>query len=426
MTQTPPSQTATQTVDSRTPGYRPWLQIFAILLVISTFILIGIGGHVTSTGSGLAVPDWPTTFGHEMITAPPSVWWDNLGMRYEHTHRLKGTLVGLLTIVLALSLTFTQWRRPWLIVLGYLLLISVIIQGLLGGFRVTEQSDTLAFLHGVFGQIIFAGTVIVAIATGKTWLRMAPHALRWSKRSSTVKWMQRFSIVVLAMLVFQLMLGAAVRHTGGGRSIPDFPLHYGQVMPPMSQESLKETITEWDNAHPDEPVWKPYNRVDEQLVKGEIEPDQAYDTLWATMTKQVHFHFTHRTFAYIVTGAVLIWVAWALFGLPGRPELLAPTLWLTIMIVFQVLLGAAIVWTKRDPNITTGHQAIGALILATATWLAVRLFLVSSQPNTMGNPSTLAKPNPAETQDSDESKDASDNDTDQAEPSEKSVQGALV
>src|SRR4051812_49646228 len=76
-----------------------WLNRYAKLVAVSTLLLIGAGGMVTSTGSGLSVPDWPTTYGWNMFTFPMSKWVG--GIRYEHSHRLIASTVGLLTIVLA-------------------------------------------------------------------------------------------------------------------------------------------------------------------------------------------------------------------------------------------------------------------------------------------------------------------------------------
>ena len=52
--------------------YHPWLYRLAVLTAVTTFILICMGGLVTSTDSGLAVPDWPTTFGYNMFLYPLS------------------------------------------------------------------------------------------------------------------------------------------------------------------------------------------------------------------------------------------------------------------------------------------------------------------------------------------------------------------
>ena len=80
------------------------LHLYARLVAASTAVLILAGGLVTSTGSGLSVPDWPTTYGWNMFTFPLSKMVG--GIRYEHTHRLIASTVGFLMIVLAVWL----WR----------------------------------------------------------------------------------------------------------------------------------------------------------------------------------------------------------------------------------------------------------------------------------------------------------------------------
>src|SRR6187397_3738304 len=89
---------------------KPWMFRFAVLTAFVTFLLIGLGGLVTSHGAGMSVPDWPNTYGYNMFTFPPSKWVG--GIFYEHTHRLMGTVVGMLSI----ALTITAWLvepRKW-------------------------------------------------------------------------------------------------------------------------------------------------------------------------------------------------------------------------------------------------------------------------------------------------------------------------
>ena len=133
--------------------YSPWLHRFARLAVGATFLLIVIGGIVTSTESGLAVPDWPTTFGYNMFLYPLSEMVG--GVLYEHSHRLMGSLVGLLTVGLFI-MVLVKDSRPWLRWLGFLALIGVIVQGVLGGLRVTQLSLFLAMVHACLAQAFFA------------------------------------------------------------------------------------------------------------------------------------------------------------------------------------------------------------------------------------------------------------------------------
>src|SRR5437870_10964538 len=114
-------------------GFSPWPHRLAVALACATFPLLFIGGLVTSKGAGLAVPDWPTTFGYNMFLYPWSKMIGNIF--YEHSHRLFASAVGLLTIALAVTFWFAE-RRPWVRWLGVAELGWVIVQGILGGLRV--------------------------------------------------------------------------------------------------------------------------------------------------------------------------------------------------------------------------------------------------------------------------------------------------
>src|SRR6476659_7666659 len=137
----------------------PWLNRFACLTAVITLVLVCIGGLVTSHGAGMAVPDWPTTFGYNMFFFPISKWVG--GIFYEHTHRLFASGVGFLTIILAVWLGLKEERR-WLRWLGLAALVAVILQGVLGGLRVVWMKDEIGIFHAALAQLYFA--LICAIA----------------------------------------------------------------------------------------------------------------------------------------------------------------------------------------------------------------------------------------------------------------------
>src|SRR5262245_41798500 len=114
-------------------AYQPRLHAFACLMVGATLLLICAGGHVKSNEAGLSVPDWPTTYGQNMFTYPPSKWTG--GILWEHSHRLIASSVGFLTIVLAVVLWLYEPRK-WVRWLGVAALAAVILQGVLGGLTV--------------------------------------------------------------------------------------------------------------------------------------------------------------------------------------------------------------------------------------------------------------------------------------------------
>ena len=187
---------------------RIWLHRLALLTSGMTLVLIVFGGLVTNTGSALAVPDWPTTFGYSMFLYP----WSKMvgGIFYEHSHRLVGSVVGLLTVTLALWLWITEPRR-WLRVLGTVALIAVIAQGLLGGLRVVLPSAGigLAIIHGCLGQAFFALTVGLALCTAREWTQ-APQQIV----ASDADRLRRLCILTTGLLALQIVFGAILTHTG--------------------------------------------------------------------------------------------------------------------------------------------------------------------------------------------------------------------
>src|SRR5205085_12598368 len=157
------------------PKSMPWLNRFAWFTAFATLLLIGSGGMVTSEGVGLAVPDWPTTFGYNMFLFPASKWIG--GMFFEHTHRLIASNVGFLTIVLAAWLWFVDPRR-WGRILGVAAVSAVIVQGVLGGLRVTMLKDEIGIFHACLAQAFFGLIVIIALVTSRSWRAVATVADR--------------------------------------------------------------------------------------------------------------------------------------------------------------------------------------------------------------------------------------------------------
>lgn len=152
----------------RTSVHSPWPHRLALSTAAATLLLIFVGGLVTNTGSGLAVPDWPTTFGYNMFLYP----WSQMvgGIFYEHSHRLIGSFVGLLTIALALVLRMKESegsaRRLGVVAVGV-----VIVQGVLGGLRVIVVSagSELALVHGLLAHAFFALIISVVVLTSAEW-----------------------------------------------------------------------------------------------------------------------------------------------------------------------------------------------------------------------------------------------------------------
>ncbi len=311
-----------------------WLNRFAWLLAGLTLFLICSGGMVTSKGVGLAVPDWPTTFGYNMFLFPVSQWVG--GIFFEHTHRLIASVIGLLTIVLAVWL----WRaesRKWLRVLGVAALGAVILQGLLGGLRVTMLKDEIGIFHACLAQAFFALLVFIAVATSASWQearrRPLPGGLLW------------LPVLTLALIYFQLGLGATMRHQHRDLAILDFPAAYGQVIPKTDAETLAQV-----------------NTRREALALSEVTAGQ----IWLQMA--------HRFGALLISGGVL-----ASAFLIHRARAAAPTVvrtlgwvWISLLAV-QITLGAWTIWSNKAADIATAHVAVGASMLAVGVGLVAMM-----------------------------------------------------
>jgi heme a synthase len=192
-----------------TPAARPlrWAHRLAVVTAGATLALIVAGGLVTNTGAALAVPDWPTTFGHSMFLYP----WSRMvgGVFYEHSHRLLGALVGFMTLGLGATLWLTG-RPAWLRGLGLLAVVLVSLQGLLGGLRVLWLRDVLAIVHGCLAQGFFALVVTLAVVTAPSWWAAA----RPSPTADPGRDLAWLGVAATAGLYLQIVLGALTTHAG--------------------------------------------------------------------------------------------------------------------------------------------------------------------------------------------------------------------
>jgi len=291
-----------------------WLHRYARLLVVATLLLVTAGGMVTSTQSGLSVPDWPTTYGQNMFTYPLSGMVG--GIFYEHGHRLIASTVGMMTIGLLVALWRVEPRR-WVRWLGVGALAAVILQGVLGGITVLYRlPDAVSISHAGLAQLFFCLTVTIAAVTAPGWRQPARPPVddpRLARR-----------MLILSGLVFvQILLGATMRHTGAGLVIPDFPLVYGGLLPP---------------------AWTPL----------------------------IAIHFAHRVGALAVTLVALATVALIWRRHADRPELVRPAWGLVVVIALQIALGGLVVLSAKQPLINTAHVAVGATVFATTWLLALR------------------------------------------------------
>lgn len=310
-----------------------WLRRFTKLVAASTLFLIFAGAMVTSTGSGLAVPDWPLSYGMLM---PPMV----AGIFYEHGHRIIASAVGFLTVIQAIWL---QRREPKRFVrrLGWIALAAVVVQGLFGGMTVILLlPKAVSITHAALAEIFFCVSVSIAFFTSR-WYETA-RSSQATDQSGQVSPLATF----LAVAVFiQILLGAVMRHLGAGLAIPDFPLSFGRVIP--------------------------------QIISAEVAANYA-----------------HRVGAVVVTALI---VALAVRIFRGGPRALRPLATaLCAVVVVQIYLGARVVWDAseqvhlyhslageeaiRHATVTSFHVMTGAATFALSVLMALAARTLSPEP----------------------------------------------
>jgi cytochrome c oxidase assembly protein subunit 15 len=309
-----------------------WLHRYTKLVVAATVLLIAAGGMVTSTGSGLSVPDWPTTYGWSMFSFPFNKWVG--GIFYEHGHRLIASTVGFLTIILALW----TWRvdpRAWVRRLGFAALGAVILQGLLGGITVLLfLPPAVSIGHAGLAQLFFCITLSLALVTSRSW-REAPVA-------ADDPGLRRVAAATTALIYIQILLGATMRHTGAGMAIPTFPLAFGHVLPPA-----------WSAA--------------------------------------IAIHFAHRVGALVVVASILTTAVHVFRHDRARRELARPAGLLVLLAFTQGTLGAFVVMSGLQPFINTLHVVNGALVLGTSLVLTLRAFRPVIEAQTVAHAASRAR-----------------------------------
>jgi cytochrome c oxidase assembly protein subunit 15 len=185
-----------------------WIHFWSCLLTIVTFPLIWLGGLVTTYDAGMAVPDWPGTFGYNLWLYPWATWiWGPWDLFVEHGHRLLATVVGLLAILLLVH-AHRREPRTWVVVWCWGILAGVLAQGILGGLRVLFDDRTMAMVHGCTGPIFFAFASATTVMTSRWW-RDEP-SLRDLPASPAPRC--RVSPTLVGVALCQLVVGAQLRH----------------------------------------------------------------------------------------------------------------------------------------------------------------------------------------------------------------------
>lgn len=318
------------------PGSRFSFHVFALLTALSILVLICSGGLVTSKGAGLAVPDWPTTYGYNMFAFPISRWVG--GIFYEHVHRLIASLVGMFTV----GLSLWAWRvepRRWVRWLAFAATIAVIVQGVLGGLRVVWLKDYIGIFHALLAQAYFALVCVIALVTSPAWWRR--DRARAPANVDALLALGRAALFATLLIYVQLALGASMRHAHAGLSIPDFPTAYGRWWPRTDPAALQEINAARKLAH--------------QVP---------------TTAAQIYLQMAHRLCAFAILFAVLIGarLAWReRAALPTGVRRLSLT-W-PLLLATQIVLGIYTIWTNKAADVATLHVAVGAASLISGVLL---------------------------------------------------------
>lgn len=311
--------------DSQPPAASPWLARYAKLVVVAAFWLIFTGGHTTTSGAGMAFPDWPLSNG----SLNPHGWLTNFFMLLEHGHRLTAGLVATMVAVLFGWVLVKRAQLPraafWLALWA---LVGVFSQAILGGLRVildpqgiaattSTIATTFRVLHGCCAQIELGLVVALAAVLSPVW-----HGLATRREFPKIA---RLAWITVGVIFLQLIVGATMRHLGAGLAIPSFPLTAeGGVMP------------------------KVHNVF-------------------------VDLNFTHTRFGALVVTGMVVWLGARTFRLAAMEgRLTNPAFLLLSLVAAQVILGMLVIWHLRPPVLTTLHVVNGAAVLATTVLLAVR------------------------------------------------------
>ena len=283
---------------------------------------------MTSKNVGLAVPDWPTTFGYNMFLFPVSKWVG--GILFEHTHRLMGSVVGFLTIILAVWLWLSK-DRQWVRNLGVIALGGVILQGILGGLRVTMMKDEIGIFHACIAQAFLGLLVVIALVTTNFWRTFTNHRIDPQKFAP----IKMLAIIITIAVYVQLALGATMRHQHRDLAILDFPTANGAWIPDTSATALAK-INAWRDAR----------------------------GLSDVTAFQIWLQMVHRFLALIIAIAVIAFCIRVSRNAVGFKALKRVSILWGALIICQITLGAWTIWSNKAADVATAHVALGAVMLS--------------------------------------------------------------
>jgi cytochrome c oxidase assembly protein subunit 15 len=297
-------------------------------VAVLAFLLIVAGGLVTSNNAGLAVPDWPTSFGS--FTKMPRMIG---GVKFEHGHRMVAEFVGLLTIIAAVW-TWVVDKRRWMRALTIGAVLGVIFQGVLGGLTVLNfLPPAISTAHGVVGQTMFCVLAAIAVFTSKSWMEEPAESISQKDAAPLI----RHSWMLLGFLYLQLTLGAAFRHVW----------------------------TKWGPTGSDH---------------------------WPAKKIVHMFLYPHMLNSLLVIGLIAYLSVMALTKHQKIPHLRKPALWMLTLGIMQMMIGifayvVRVLQSVNDPQptlllvgVTVTHLGIGALILALTVIFTIQAYRHSTSP----------------------------------------------
>jgi cytochrome c oxidase assembly protein subunit 15 len=309
-------------IDTAAPSLE--LHRFAIVCASATFVLIFVGGLVTSTGSALAVPDWPLAFGRLI---PPLVG----GIRFEWGHRLVAGAVSILTLILALW-TWRREPRQWVRITAFAALGLIVVQAVLGGLTVLMLLPlALAVAHAATAQAFFCVMIAMVVFTSPGFGRPADGNEVELPRNRLP--LTALGTATTAAIYLQILIGAVMRHLGAGLAIPDFPTSYGSLIPPFYSFA-------------------------------------------------VDINFAHRCGASVVTLMVGWTFARVMRSYSAERRLRNGAIQMLGLLALQITLGALTIWSGRAVLPTTAHVAIGAALLGATVALTIRAYEVTVRTRT--------------------------------------------
>ena len=305
---------------NRTAGYKPFLFLFCLFALAWITLLLFAGGMTTSIKAGMAFLDWPLSNG----SINPDGWLTESDKMAEHSHRLLGMKIGLLSIAL-LIWTYLRESREWVRTLARVLVWVVILQGVLGGSRVRFDqlnimsennllAQSFAVMHACGAMIVLGILVALTLANTRRWIESTAGLDLAMPRG-----VKRWGIIATAAIFLQILVGAIMRHADAGLAIPTFPL---------------------------------------------ASANSVFPAYWSF---GIGIHFAHRIGAIIVTVILLLFLG-KLWGSPSAKRALGyGALLVAAILGLQIFLGALTIWTLKNPYAATAHQLVGAFLLA-STW----------------------------------------------------------